>query len=83
MKIQIKGEKNITLVLPTRMIFSKKVYHLVTRAARNCIPAVVYQIPSAIVDAALDELIRTKKLHGAGELLEISSAGDESIKITL
>ena len=83
MKIQIKGEKNLTLVLPTRLLFSKKVAHLVTKAAGKWIPAIVNRIPAEILDAALDELVRTKKIHGSWELVDIESASGEKIRITL
>ena len=84
MKIQIKGgEKDLTLLLPTRLLFSKKVVHLISRVAGKRIPGIINRIPPVILDAALDELVRTKKIHGSWELVEIQSADGETVKVTL
>lgn len=83
MKIRIKGETNLTLLLPTRLLFSKRVVHLISRVAGKWVPDVVDKIPMELLEAALDELVRTKKRYGSWELLEIQSAEGEYIKITL
>lgn len=84
MKIKIRDEgKEFNLILPTRLIFSKKVIHLISRVAGKWVPEVVNQIPIELLDTVLDELVRTKKRHGSWELVEIHDADGDMVKITL
>lgn len=82
MKIIVKGNgQNISLSLPTKLIFSKRVLKLVLKNNRHV--SKLEKIPPHAVEALVDELRRVKKKYGTWELVEVDSADGEYVKITL
>lgn len=83
MKIIIRSEeRDFSIVLPTRLLFSKAVlkYGLkVGKRYSNAVP----DIPPAAVDALCDEIRRIKKTHSAWELVNIQTADGEKVQIFL
>ncbi len=83
MKIQIRSaERNMTLLLPTRLVFSKTVLKLGLGIGRHYSDSVP-DIPPAAVDALCDEIRRIKKTHAAWKLVHVQSADGEEVQIIL
>ena len=81
MKIQLCGDGHkMSLVLPTRMILSKTVLHLVSGS--KYAPEVLANIPAETVESVFAELRRIKRVHGSWELVDIESSDGDSVKIT-
>ena len=84
MKIEAKGRgHNLSLVLPTRMLFSKTVWKIVNSTGRKYAPEALERIPPEAMEAIFTELTRVKKKYGKWELVDIESADGETITITL
>lgn len=82
MKIQIREKKrNLTLTLPTRMIFSKFVRNLLLKNDRHV--SELENLPKDAADRLLGELKQIKKRYGAWDLVEVDCADGEYVKITL
>lgn len=82
MKVQIKtGDRDFSLSLPTKMIFSKFVLRMVFKSARLGEKAVKLSPDGA--EVLIAELQRIKKRHGTWELVEVQSADGEIVKVTL
>lgn len=83
MKVYIRDdERNFTVTLPTRLLFSKSLLKYGLKIGKRYSSAVP-DIPPESVDALCDEICRIKKLHGPWELVDIQSADGEEIRITL
>ncbi len=83
MKIKVRSkDKNITLLLPTRLVFSKTILKFGLGIGKRYSDAVP-DIPPAAVDALCDELRRIKKTHTAWELVHVQSADGEEVQIIL
>lgn len=83
MKIKIRSEeRSFTVVLPTRMIFSKSILKFGLRIGKKY-SAEVPEIPPEAVDALCDEIKRIKKRHGSWELVNVQSADGEQVQIIL
>lgn len=83
MKIHIRsGERNFTIVLPTRLLFSKAVLKYGLKAGKRYSDAVP-DIPPAAVDALCNEIRRIKKTRSAWELVNMQSADGEKVQIFL
>lgn len=83
MKIKVRsGERNFTLLLPTRLIFSKTVLKFGLRMGRKY-SAQVPDIPPEMAEALCDEIKRIKKKHGAWELVDVQSGDGEMVQIIL
>lgn len=81
MKVEItKAEKKSSLVLPTRLIFSKAVLKLVLKNRRMA--SKLEKIPPEALDAMIEELNRVKK-NGSWVLVSMDSANGEQVKITI
>lgn len=84
MKIQIRGsEHNLTLILPTRMLFSRTVVRLANHFGRKYAGEAMAQLPPEALDALFAEFRRIKKVHGAWELVDVQSSDGESVRIIL
>lgn len=83
MKIRIRSdEANFTILLPTRLLFSKTVLKFGLRMGRKY-SAQMPDIPPEAVDALCDEIRRIKKTYGAWELLDVQSGKGERVQIVL
>ncbi len=83
MKIRIRSEEQaFTVLLPTRLLFSKSILKFGLKVGRRYSDAVP-NIPPAAVDALCDEIRRIKKTHTSWELVNIQSADGEQIQIVL
>lgn len=83
MKIRIRSEEHsFTLVLPTRLLFSKTLLKFGLRMGKFHSDAMP-EIPPAAVDALCDEIRRIKKTHTAWELIHVQSADGEEVQIIL
>lgn len=83
MKIRIQSDgRDFSILLPTRMLFSKSILRFALRVGRKY-SADVPDIPPATVDALCDEIRRIKKKHGSWELVNVQSAGGEQVQIIL
>ena len=99
MKIQVKVEGcNITIPVPTGLIFSRPSVWLWLKIARNAsgqgsryIPDHVEtraddffaKIPEEAMYALCAELMRIKRKYGSWELVEVHSASGEEVRICL
>ena len=83
MKIHIREEdRSFTIVLPTRLIFSKTILKFGLRIGKKYSDQVP-DIPPEAVDALCDELRRIKKKHGSWELVNVQSSDGEQVQIIL
>ena len=99
MKIQVKADgHNLTIPIPTAMIFSKPSVWLYLKLARKYsseakkyIPqdieisadAFLTKLPEEAVYALCAEIMRIKRRHGSWPLVEVKSASGEEVHITL
>lgn len=84
MKIQVKDDgHSFSIVLPTRMIFSKTVARIVNCAGRKYVSEEMEKIPPEAMEAIFAELRRVKKQYGSWELVDIQSADGDRVNITL
>lgn len=83
MKIRIRSdEKKFTVLLPTRLLFSKTVLKFGLRMGRKYSDQMP-DIPPETVEALCDEIRRIKKKHGAWELVDVQSGDGEMVQIIL
>ncbi len=83
MKIRIRTKQRaFSVVLPTRMLFSKTILKFGLRIGKRYSKAVP-EFPPAAVDALCEEIHRIKKTKGAWELVRIQSADGEEVRIVL
>lgn len=83
MKINIRSEeRDFSIVLPTRLLFSKAVLKYGLKAGKRYSDAVP-DIPPAAVDALCNEIRRIKKTRSAWELVNMQSADGEKVQIFL
>ena len=83
MKIRIRSnERSFTLVLPTRMLFSKTILKFGLRIGKKY-SSDVPDFPPETVDALCDEIRRIKKKHGSWELVNVQSSDGEQVQIVL
>jgi hypothetical protein len=99
MRIRVTGAgHNITIPIPTRLIFSKPSVWLYLKLARkfascaqNYIPEdtdyaadkMMAQIPKEAAYALCAEIIRIKRQHGRWTLVEVHSSDGSGVEITL
>ena len=84
MKIIVKTpEHNITLGLPTVLIFSKGSAFLAEKLGRKYAPESMVDIPPDAIPILCAELRKIKKKYGTYELLELETANGQYVKITL
>lgn len=86
MKIQIKDHaegRGMNLVLPTRMLFSKPVLHLINGAGRKYAGDAMENISPEAMEAIFAELRRVKEKYGTWELVDIHAADGDIVKIVL
>lgn len=83
MKIRVRSdEHNLTMVLPTALIFSKGLLKFGLRVGRKY-SSEVPDIPPEIIDALCAEIRRIKKKHGSWELVNVQSADGEHVQIMI
>lgn len=84
MKIRIQsGEKKFTLLFPTGLVFSKGTVWLATHFGGKYAGDAMKNIPPEAMDTIFAEFRRIKKKHGSWELVDVQSAGGESVKVIL
>lgn len=84
MRIEIKdGVRNLTLLLPTTLLFSSGTAWLANTVGRKYAAEEMKDIPPEALNALFAELRRIKKRHGSWELVDVESADGEKVKITL
>ncbi len=83
MKVYIRSkERGFTVILPTRLLFSKGILKFGLKVGKRYSDAVP-DIPPEAVDALCDEIRRIKKTHASWELVDIRSADGETVRIVL
>ena len=83
MKARICSEgRSFSVLLPTRMVFSRGFLKFGLRIGRKYSDAVP-QIPPEAVDALCCEIRRIKNQYGSWELVDIRSADGEQVKVIL
>lgn len=83
MKLHIRSEeRSFTVILPTRILFSKHILKFGWKLGKRYSDAVPNISPAA-VDALCDEICRIKQTHASWELVDIQSADGEQIRIVL
>jgi hypothetical protein len=99
MRIRIKGDgHNISIPIPTGLIFSKPSVWLYLKLARKYssrasefipedieikVEPLLDKLPDAAVYALCEEILRIRKKHGHWDLVEVHTADGEHIQITL
>lgn len=83
MKIRIRSDQhNFSIVLPTRLLFSKGILKFGLRIGRKYSDAAP-DFPPEAIDALCEEIKRIKKKHGSWELVDLRSADGEQVQIIL
>jgi len=83
MKIKVRSDaQNFTLLLPTRLIFSKTILKFGLRVGKKYSDQVP-DIPPEAVNALCNEIRRIKKTHGSWELVDVQSGDGEHVQIIL
>ena len=83
MRIRVhSGKGDLSLVLPTRMIFSKTLVKFGIRMGKRYSDNVP-DLPPAAIDALCDEIHRIKKQYGSWKLVELHSADGDTVTIIL
>ncbi|MBP3305847.1 MAG: hypothetical protein J6L24_07750 [Oscillospiraceae bacterium] len=83
MKVRIcSKERSFSVLLPTRMVFSRGFLQFGLRIGRKYSDAVP-EIPPEAVDALCGEIRRIKNQCGSWELVDIRSADGEQVKVVL
>ena len=84
MRIQIKSdEKNLNIVLPTKLMFGRWVVYLANTIGRRYAGEHMNTISPAVLGALFAEFRRIKDRHGKWELVDMESSTGEKIKIVL
>ena len=84
MRIQIKSaEKNLNIVLPTKLIFGRWVVFLANTVGRRYAGEHMDAISPDSLNALFAEFRRIKDRYGKYELVDIESAAGEKVKIIL
>ena len=84
MRIQIKSaEKNLNIVLPTKLIFGRWVVLLANTVGRRYAGEHMDAISPDSLNALFAEFRHIKDRHGKYELVDIESADGEKVKIIL
>lgn len=84
MKIEIRGgEENMTLLLPTGIIFSRGTAWLADTVGRKYAGDAMKDIPPEALKNLFAEIRRIKRRYGKWELVDVESADGEKVKITL
>ncbi len=83
MKIHIRSEeRTFTVILPTRLLFSKHILKFGLKVGKRYSDAVPNISPAA-VDALCDEICRIKEIHPRWELVSIQSTDGGRTQIIL
>lgn len=84
MRIQIKdGSRNLNIVLPTGLVFSKGTAWLANHVGRQYAEDAMDNISPEALEALFAEFRRIKKKYGSWELVNIESSDGEMVKVTL
>lgn len=84
MKIQIKyGEKNLNIVLPTKLIFGRGTVFLANTVGRKYAAEQMNAISPKALEALFAEFRNIKDRHGKWDLVDIESSSGERIRIIL
>ena len=84
MRIRIKSdERNLNIVLPTKLIFGRWIVYLANTVGRKYAGEQMAAISPEALDALFKEFPRIKDHYGKWELVDIQSSDGESVKIIL
>lgn len=84
MRIQIKSdEKNLNIVLPTKLIFGRWVVYLANTVGRRYAGEQMNAVSPEALESLFAEFRRIKDTYGKWELVNIESSTGESVKIIL
>ena len=84
MRIRIESaEKNLNIVLPTKLVFGRWGVALVNTVGRKYAGENIASISPEALDVLFAELRRIKNRYGKYELVEIESSDGDKVKITL
>ena len=84
MRIQIKSdEKNLNIVLPTKLIFGRWVVSLANTVGRRYAGEQMNAVSPEALESLFAEFRRIKDTYGKWELVNIESSTGESVKIIL
>ena len=84
MKIVIQNDgRNITLRLPSALIFSKGSVWLANTLGRKYAPEAMSDIPPEALAALCAEFRRMKKRYGSWELVDVSAADGARVSVIL
>ncbi len=84
MRIHIKsGEKNLNIILPTKLIFGKWVVYLANTFGRKYAAEEMNAISPEALDALFAQMRHIKDRYGKWELVDIESSTGEIVKIIL
>lgn len=84
MKIRVHNDDiNISLWIPTNLIFGKLTVKLVNTVGRKYAGESLEKIPPDALEKLFTELRRIKRKHGSWELVEVESADGEIVRVTL
>ena len=99
MRIQVRSDShNISIPIPTGMIFSKPSVWLYLKLARKAssrasryvpedvevsVDEILEKLPDEAVYALCAEIMRIKRKYGKWDLVEVQSSSGEEVKITL
>jgi len=84
MRIQIKSdEKNLNIVLPTKLVFERWVVYLANTVGRRYAGEHMDAISPEALEALFAEFRHIKDTYGKWDLVDIESSTGEIIKIIL
>lgn len=84
MRIQIKSdEKNLNIVLPTKLMFGRWVVYLANTVGRRYAGEHMNAVSPEALESLFAEFRRIKDTYGKWELVNIESSTGETVKIIL
>lgn len=82
MRIRIRSaEKNMNLILPTRLLFSRPVMKLIRFSSRYWDEDYLNNLSPEAIDVLFAEFRRIKNRYGSWELVNVESADGETVQI--
>ena len=82
MRIRIRSaEKNLNLILPTRLLFSRPVMKLICLSSRYWDEDYLNNLSPEAIDVLFAEFRRIKNRYGSWELVNVESADGETVQI--
>ena len=84
MRIRIRSaEKNLNLILPTRLLFSRPVMRLIRFSSRYWRDDYLNNLSPEAIDILFTEFRRIKNRYGSWELVNVESADGDVVQIVI